>query len=119
MMEDRKLSEKESLELISRMIQETQESKARYEAYPLLIWGYTTIVISLCIWYGMTSLGCSWQINYLWFALPVISTPASLYFNRKIRSVVSGIIWTGSLLIFGVCLERLLLCWALVPSLLR
>ena len=31
MMEDRKLSEKESLELISRMIQETQESKARYE----------------------------------------------------------------------------------------
>ena len=26
MMEDRKLSEKESLELISRMIQETQES---------------------------------------------------------------------------------------------
>ena len=29
MMEDRKLSEKESLELISRMIQETQESKAR------------------------------------------------------------------------------------------
>lgn len=56
MMEDRKLSEKESLELISRMIQETQESKARYEAYPLLIWGYTTIVISLCIWYGMTSL---------------------------------------------------------------
>lgn len=83
MMEDRKLSEKESLELISRMIQETQESKARYEAYPLLIWGYTTIVISLCIWYGMTSLGCSWQINFLWFALPVISTPASLYFNRK------------------------------------
>lgn len=105
MMEDRKLSEKESLELILRMIQETQERKARYEAYPLLIWGYMTIVVSFCIWYGMAILGCSWQINFLWFALPVISAPASLYFNRKIRIVVSGIIWIGSLLIFGVCLE--------------
>ena len=83
MMEDRKLSEKESLELILRMIQETQERKARYEAYPLLIWGYMTIVVSFCIWYGMAILGCSWQINFLWFALPVISAPASLYFNRK------------------------------------
>ena len=55
MMEDRKLSEKESLELISRMIQETQESKARYEAYPLLIWGYTTIVIS-----------CDFALHLVW-----------------------------------------------------
>ena len=39
-MEDRKLNERESLELITRMIKETQENVARHAAYPLLIWGY-------------------------------------------------------------------------------
>lgn len=39
-MEDKRISEKESLELIARMIRETQDNTARYAAYPLLIWGY-------------------------------------------------------------------------------
>ena len=39
-MEDKRISEKESLELIARMIRETQDNAARYAAYPLLIWGY-------------------------------------------------------------------------------
>ena len=38
-MEDKRISEKESLELIARMIRETQDNAARYAAYPLLIWG--------------------------------------------------------------------------------
>ena len=46
-MEDRKLNERESLELITRMIKETQENVARHAAYPLLIWGYTTVVITI------------------------------------------------------------------------
>ena len=46
-MEDKRISEKESLELIARMIRETQDNTARYAAYPLLIWGYTTVAISL------------------------------------------------------------------------
>lgn len=36
-MEDKRISEKESLELIARMIRETQDNTARYAAYPLLI----------------------------------------------------------------------------------
>ena len=44
-MEDKRISEKESLELIARMIRETQDNTARYAAYPLLIWGYTTVAI--------------------------------------------------------------------------
>ena len=50
-MEDKRISEKESLELIARMIRETQDNTARYAAYPLLIWGYTTVAISLVVWY--------------------------------------------------------------------
>lgn len=48
-MEDKRISEKESLELIARMIRETQDNTARYAAYPLLIWGYTTVAISLVV----------------------------------------------------------------------
>ena len=38
-MEDKRISEKESLELIARMIRETQDHTARHADYPLLIWG--------------------------------------------------------------------------------
>lgn len=38
-MEDKRISEKESLELIARMIRETQDNTARYAAYPLLSMG--------------------------------------------------------------------------------
>lgn len=50
-MEDKRISEKESLELIAQMIKDTQENIARYAAYPFLIWGYTTVGISIAIWY--------------------------------------------------------------------
>ena len=50
-MEQKKLSEKESLELITQMIQESREHIARHAAYPLLIWGYMTLLLSLVMWY--------------------------------------------------------------------
>ncbi|MFT0498812.1 hypothetical protein ACMSD6_09830 [Bacteroides thetaiotaomicron] len=81
-MEDKRISEKESLELIARMIRETQDNTARYAAYPLLIWGYTTVAISLVVWYFYLQTGV-WQINFLWFALPVIAGPLTIFFNRK------------------------------------
>ena len=81
-MEDKRISEKESLELIARMIRETQDHTARYAAYPLLIWGYTTVAISLLVWYFYLQTGV-WQINFLWFALPVIAGPLTIFFNRK------------------------------------
>ena len=56
-MEDRKLNEKESLELITRMIRETQENVARYAAYPLLSWGYTTVIVAIVIWYAFLQTG--------------------------------------------------------------
>ena len=81
-MEDKRISEKESLELIACMIRETQDNTARYAAYPLLIWGYTTVAISLVVWYFYLQTGV-WQINFLWFALPVIAGPLTIFFNRK------------------------------------
>ena len=104
-MEDKSISEKESLELIARMIRETQDNTARYAAYPLLIWGYTTVAISLVVWYFYLQTGV-WQINFLWFALPVIAGPLTIFFNRKDKNKgaknyidrVTGQIWA----VFGV-----------------
>ena len=104
-MEDKKISEKESLELIARMIRETQDNTARYAAYPLLIWGYTTVVISLSVWYFYLQIGI-WQINLLWFALPAIAGPLTIFFHRKDKNKgtknyidrVTAQIWT----VFGV-----------------
>lgn len=81
-MEERRITEKESLELITRMIRETQDNVARYGAYPLLIWGYTTVLIAAGIWYLFMQTG-DWRVNFFWFALPVIAVPLTLYFSRK------------------------------------
>ena len=82
-MEDRILTERESLELITRMIKETQENTARYAAYPLLIWGYFTLALALVIWYVLSFVGDYYQIQFLWFLLPVVAFPLTLYYSRK------------------------------------
>ena len=46
-MENKKLNEKESLELISQMIQNTRTRVEKDGGTPFLIWGYGTVIISL------------------------------------------------------------------------
>lgn len=104
-MEDKRISEKESLELIARMIRETQDNTARYAAYPLLTWGYTTVVVSVVVYFLYTCTGV-WQWNFLWFALPAIAGPLTVFFNRKEEKKgtknyidrITGQIW----MVFGV-----------------
>ena len=81
-MEDKKISEKESLELITRLIRETKDNVARYAAYPLLIWGYASVVIAMSVW-CILMVTRDWRASFLWFALPVIAVPLTIYFNRK------------------------------------
>ena len=50
-MNDRVLNEKESLELIAQMIQNTKSRMTRNSGAPFLIWGYTTIIVSLLVWF--------------------------------------------------------------------
>ena len=91
-MEDKRISEKESLELIARMIRETQDNTARYAAYPLLIWGYTTVAISLVVWYFYLQTGV-WQINFLWFALPVIAGQTVFHIMPDIPDCILSLLY--------------------------
>ena len=103
-MEERKLNEKESLELIARMIQNTKNRMAENSGTPFLLWGYMTVIISLLVWFLLKETGNSdWQ--FLWFLLPVIAFPATLWSQRKARKTVKtyidrvvGYVWT----VFGL-----------------
>ncbi len=49
-MEEKKLTEKESLELISAMIARTKERYMLGDGNIMLLWGYLTVAVSVAIW---------------------------------------------------------------------
>lgn len=81
-MEERQLNEKESLELIARMIQNTQRKLEKGNGMPFLVWGYTTVVVSLLVWYFLSTTG-DYRMHYLWFLIPVIAGPMMFFLIRK------------------------------------
>lgn len=70
-MENKHLTEAQSLELISSMIQDSRARLARNSGTPFLIWGYTTIAVSL---FNALALYLGWSGSWAWswFAIPVI-----------------------------------------------
>ncbi len=80
-MEDKKLTEKESLEIITSMIART---KQRYlgSGNILLMWGYLVVAISVIVWVllAATRQG-SW--NWIWFAIPIIGFPTTKIMARR------------------------------------
>jgi len=81
-MEEKALNEKESLELISQMIRNTQQKLERKNGIPFLIWGYVTVIVSLTVWYMLKiTMDAHW--NYLWFLIPVLGYTAMLIFSQK------------------------------------
>ena len=54
---------------------------------PFLLWGYVTVIISLLVWFLLKETGNNnWQ--FLWFLLPVIAFPATLWSQRKARKML-------------------------------
>ena len=80
-MEDKKLTEKESLEVITSMIART---KARYlgSGNILLMWGYLAVFTSISVWILLAATQQNvW--NWLWFAIPVIGMPLTSIMARR------------------------------------
>ncbi len=104
-MEDRKLTEKESLEVITSMIAQT---KQRYigNGNILLMWGYLVTFVSILVWV-MLAMTHQNVWNWLWFAIPIIgSTATSILARRQERNQgvttysdkITSQLWT----IFGI-----------------
>jgi hypothetical protein len=112
-MEDRRLNEKESLDLIAEMIRNTQNKLEANSGKPFLIWGYVSIAIALVIWYGIEVTGCA-EWSYLWFLIPLVSWPWVMRIRKRKGGVNTYIdrilnylwrIWgTGILLACGMTL---------------
>lgn len=86
-MEERQLNEKESLELIARMIQNTQQRLEKDHALPLLIFGYITIGVSIAVWYllGQTH-NNMW--NLLWLLIPILGMIILYALKRNKKALV-------------------------------
>lgn len=70
-MEDKKLNEQESLELITRMIQNSKRNLEVGSGNIFLLWGYLGAVVSLVI-FGLVLLTKNHAWNWLWFLIPLV-----------------------------------------------
>lgn len=97
-MEKKHLTEAESLELITSMIQDSRSRLARNSGTPFLIWGYTTIAVSLFNALAIY-LGWSYSWGWSWFAIPVVGWVGMLLLGKSEPSArnyidrVISIIW--------------------------
>lgn len=118
-MEERKLTEKESLEIITSMIERTRE---RYigDGRIMLMWGYLTVVLTAIIW---TLIGVThnpvW--NWLWFLLWIIGGALTPIMDKKMQhekgfknysDIVTSRIWStvgfSAIVATAICLAFLL-----------
>ena len=81
-MEDKVLTEKESLDLISQMIRNTRGRLEDNSGIPFLIWGYTTVIVAVIVWSLVTTSG-NYLWHWLWFAIPVFGGTLWLLHNKK------------------------------------
>lgn len=81
-MEDKVLTEKESLDLISQMIRNTRSRLEDNSGIPFLIWGYTTVIVAVIVWFLVTTSG-NYLWHWLWFAIPVFGGTLWLLHNKK------------------------------------
>lgn len=74
-MENRKMNEAESLELIASVIRSSRRELARNSYRPFLIWGYTTLVVTLIEillhLFAATSTTPTLRL-YIWWSIPVV-----------------------------------------------
>lgn len=69
-MNTKELTPQQSLEVIEQMIQKTNKRVSTYGGIQFLIWGYTTALVSLLVFYLEPSIGA--YVHYLWMLIPSV-----------------------------------------------
>lgn len=82
-MQEQALNEKESLEIITRMIQNAQRKLERGAGAPMLIWGYATVVTASMVW-AILRLTLNYHAHYLWFLIPVFGLIATFITKKRL-----------------------------------
>ena len=86
-MEERKLNEKESLELITQMIQNSKKNLQVGRGNQFILWGWLGAITSLAVM-GMLMWTKNPVWNWLWFAIPVIGWPVMMWQLKKAEKPV-------------------------------
>lgn len=81
-MEEKRLDAQESIELITRMIRNTRRRLERHSGRPYLVWGYTTVVISL-LNYTLNVVGAAPEWSLTWLLIPVLGFVLMRLFPEK------------------------------------
>ena len=94
-MDDRKLSEKENLELISKMIRNTKEDLNSRDWNIFLIMGYSAFILSVLI-YVLLRVTHIYQFSLLWLLMFVAAFITRIYKRKNRPGVIS---YTGKMII--------------------
>lgn len=107
-MEEKKMTEKESFELIASMIQNTKKRMELGSGNILIAWGYVTVIVALVVGCGYMATGnVAWL--WCWFAVPLVGCPLHWALAKKkdrmalVKTVVDGYvsrIWAGTGMLF-------------------
>ena len=81
-MENVKFTEKESLELITSMIQTTKRNLKVGDGNQFLLWGYLTVLTTLSVYLSLMLTQSAYSYN-LFFIIPVIGFPVAYYYKSK------------------------------------
>lgn len=84
-MEDKKITEQESLELISQMIKQTQKKVADKAGMPFIIWGVIIMIVAVVVGLGIQLTGKgAWMWGY--FAIPVLGYVCAYIHGRNSKA---------------------------------
>ncbi|MDR0962963.1 MAG: hypothetical protein LBM62_10505 [Mediterranea sp.] len=116
-MNEKQLNEQESLELITRMIQNTKKSMQLGSGNIFLLWGYVCTAVTLVVFAGVFITGNSrWSLG--WWGIPLIGFPINLWLiKRQPKSVITYInkvittVWRYVTL-FGICITTCILLFS-------
>jgi len=81
-MEDKRINERESIEIITSMIARTKERYALGDGNIMLTWGYVSVAVSILVWtlLATTHNPC---FNWLWFLIWIIGGTATPIMAKK------------------------------------
>ena len=92
-----KMTEQESLEIINKMISTAKEQMQKKHSFYYLLWGYSIVIVTLCVFVMNTVLGLSpygyfaWYLLFISMAITVLKSIS----DRKKENVST---YTGSLI---------------------
>lgn len=129
-MEEKKINETESIEIISAMISRTKERLVRGGGNILLMWGYLTVCVTIIIW-ALLLVTHNPVYNWLWFliwivggtATPIMARKQQLKegvksYSDKISSKIWGVVGFSTIFATFCCLGLLLFggidAWAMM-----